>query len=70
MTDRNQIITQVEELLGSEGSREDAERLFELFYHEYDYIGFDPVDGFVMNIPDFNDEEWNQILAEAEGYGR
>jgi hypothetical protein len=68
MTDRNQIIDQIEELLGSEGSAELALAMFGLL-REHGYVTFDPEAGFVLDIPDFNDggRHWNTLLIEADG---
>ena len=63
MTDRNQIINEVEELLGSEGSHDLAEAMVEALQTQ-GYITFDEHHGYVLAEVDEN--IWLEILAKAD----
>ena len=62
MRDRNEMITEIEDSLGSEGTRELAEKIFDLLRADRRII-FDEHDGFSME--KIEDREWNRILAVA-----
>ena len=68
MTDRNDIITQIEELLGSEGSWALAESML-LVLEKHGYVEFDGHRGYALALPEWNDDgaAWNALLLEADG---
>ena len=65
MTDKNGMIEKVEGWLGSEGSREQAERVFEVM-RERGLIDFDVQDGFYVSLSP-SDRGWVEILKAADG---
>ncbi len=67
MTDRKQIIGEVEALLGSGGTRELAESLFDVLRVK-GFVLFDAQDGFSLAIPESADrgQTWCSLLQEAE----
>ena len=62
MRDRNGMVNEIEDSLGSEGTREMAEKIFDLLRADGRII-FDEHDGFSME--KIEDREWNRILAVA-----
>lgn len=65
MTDRNGIIDQIEELLGSEGSRELAEAMLPILQKD-GYVTFDAQNGFTLSpLPD-DGSMFTSTVAEAE----
>ena len=66
MTDKNGIIQEIEQRLGSEGSRELAVALFPRL-REYGYITFDAAMGYAFDPAKHLDTEiWNNLQADAE----
>jgi hypothetical protein len=66
VTDKREMLRQVEEGLGSEGSRELAKHMFDVL-EEHGRITFDPVNGYVMQ--EFNEnqnEDYLDLLREAD----
>lgn len=65
MTDISGIIDQIEELLGSEGTRQIATNMLPLLKQD-GYISFDEQNGYTMlPVPD-DDSTWTSMVAEAE----
>jgi hypothetical protein len=66
MTDKNDIIRQIEDLLGPEGSRDLAEAMLPILKRR-GYVTFDADSGYELNLEYFNEdgEQWNSIIAEA-----
>jgi phage/plasmid primase-like uncharacterized protein len=67
MTDKNGIIDQIEDRLGNEGSRRQAERLLPVLT-DAGYVTFDATQGYTMALPEWNDggAAWNALLARGE----
>lgn len=62
MRDKNGMINEIEMLLGSEGSREIAERIFAHLRND-GRITFDGNTGFIMQ--EMDDEQWLRMLDEV-----
>lgn len=67
MTDKNDMLQQVEDLLGADGSKEQARAMF-VILEDQGYIQFDAHRGYTLDVPDFNDfgETWCALLIESD----
>jgi hypothetical protein len=69
MTDKNEMIEHIEELIGSEGSRAQAEAMFDLLnakrlHDEAGYLTFDARAGFELaQVPE---DEWLALLVVTD----
>jgi hypothetical protein len=66
VTDKNNMIRQVEELLGSEGTHEDAVRMFDAL-RTAGTITFDATSGFEM--AEVDEVDWQRLLARVNAIG-
>jgi len=64
MTNRNDMLGRIEDLLGSEGDRELAEAMFTVLKQAGD-LTFDPGQGYQL-ADDIEDQIWLARLAQAE----
>lgn len=66
MTDRLEILRQVEEMLGPEGSPDQAQALLPVL-ERHGHVTFDSQIGYTLTMPDWDDlGELNALIAEAE----
>ncbi len=63
MTDKNEMIEHIEDLLGSEGSRAIAEAMFQIL-EEHGHITFEPHAGF--ELAQVDNDEWLSMLIETD----
>ena len=64
MQDRNDVIRQIEERLGSEGNWDAAERCFDVLTAQGDRLTFDPGEGYTLHTMD--EAEWQALLVAAD----
>ena len=65
MTDKAEAIRRVEEVLGSEGSTEEAVRVFRVL-EERGLITFDAVSGYLFDSIGLDAADWLDILSAAD----
>lgn len=66
MTDRLEILRQVEEMLGPEGTPEQAQALLPIL-ERHGHVTFDPTYGYALTMPDWDDcGELNALIAESQ----